>query len=183
MKNIILIILAASVFSAESRSQDICAITHDRLEGDLGLDFHSFDQTPGNGHREFASRGCYLSAAKITDIYHLHHQLDLLPWQSRILAFHAGQMYAFDQLYDIAINRFKRSFNPEESPTAELSWNAYVKATIAFLAKDMAELRVNRRSIALKPTDGNIINLRVVDAFIRCFDKPYHEAYSDICME
>ena len=165
-----------------STAKDKCVISRHRLQSDLMLNFNSFDQTQGQGHREYADRGCYLGAAKIIDIYHIQNQGVLLPWQSRVLSFHAGQMYAFENLYDIALTRFKRSFKPTEGPNSKLSWNAYVSATIAFLKKDMVLLQKNRQVLASNPTPGNLINLRVIDAFIQCFNKPYAIAYSDVCL-
>jgi hypothetical protein len=97
-------------------------------------------------------------------------------------SFHAGQLYAFDGLYELAIHRFKKSFNPNEEKQSELSWNTYVKATIAFLNKNKAELKSAREEMNLKnETPGNQLNEGVVNRLLHCTDRSYKDAYTRIC--
>jgi hypothetical protein len=143
----------------------------------LDLDYNTFDQRPGKGWRQVAEKGNFLDAARLIDGYaETHKSLD--ESQRVNLNFHAGQMYAFADDYRTAIDRFNVSTYAEEPPNLPLRWNAYVRATIAFLNKDMKHLEECRKEILEGPTfDGEKANLDVVDGLIKHFDRPYAEAY------
>jgi hypothetical protein len=88
-------------------------------------------------------------------------------------------MYAFENDYPLAKERFQHSFDPEEPSNTPVLWNDYVSATLAFLNKDIEKLRHHRDRIANGPEwNGSKGNLDVVDGLIKCFDKPYAVAYS-----
>lgn len=94
--------------------------------------------------------------------------------------FHAGQLYAMAGVPQVAIRRFYSSLDPrEDAEKAQvLSWNAYVLATIGFLKRNQEAVRFQREQIAIGPkTDGNKINLRVVDGLLKCWDQSYKDAY------
>ena len=143
----------------------------------LELDYNAFDQRPGEGWRQVAEKGNFLDAARLIDEYaETHKNLDAS--QRANLNFHAGQMYAFADDYRTAIDRFNVSTYAEEPPDLPLRWNAYVRATITFLNKDMKHLEECRKDILEGPTfDGEKANLDVVDRLIKHFDRPYAEAY------
>jgi hypothetical protein len=148
-----------------------------KKEGPLSLDFKTFDQSPGAGWRQLAENGSFLEAAALIDSYAKKHK-NLNESQTTILYFHAGQMYAFANDYETAIDRFKRSTYAQESPQLPLRWNAYVQATIAFLNKDLKRLQECREEIAEGPTlQGEKANLDLVDRLIEHFDEPYSKAY------
>ncbi len=115
------------------------------------MDFQAFDQTQGKGHRELWKNHCYFSAAIPTDFWHLNHLGTLKDWQSELMYFHSGQSYAAAgvELYAIAIQRFEKSINSNEPTNQEIKWNAYVRASIAFLKKDWDLLQTSRDEIAL----------------------------------
>lgn len=143
----------------------------------LDLDYNVFDQRPGRGWRQEAERGNFLDAAMLIDEY-VEKYKNLGESQRVNLNFHAGQMYAFADDYQKAIDLFKRSTYAEEPPALPLRWNAYVEATIAFLKKDEDRLRECREEIVRGPTfQGEKANLDVVDRLIKHFDEPYSEAY------
>jgi len=143
----------------------------------LDLDYNTFDQRPGRGWRQVAEKGNFLDAAMLIDEY-VEKYKDLGESQRVNLNFHAGQMYAFADDYQKAIDRFKRSTYAEEPPDLPLRWNAYVQATIAFLNRDMARLKEYREEILGGPTfDGEKANLEVVDRLIKHFEEPYSRAY------
>jgi hypothetical protein len=51
-------------------------------------------------------------------------------------------------------------------------------ATIAFLKKDIETLKASRQEMASGgQTPGNSTNLKIVDDFIKCFDKTYRQVY------
>jgi hypothetical protein len=115
----------------------------------------------------------------LIDSYHLTHQEKLLPWQGRLLYWHVGQYFGFLNLYELAIQRFSKSFNPEEPPKPDFHWNAYARATIAFMKKDMPALKKARDEFApMNPKERN--NYEIVERFVRCFNESYSDAYSGI---
>jgi hypothetical protein len=145
--------------------------------GSLGLDFYAFDQSPGAGWRQLAENGRFLEAANLIDSYINKHK-NLNESQMTILYFHAGQMYAFSDDYQTAIERFVKSAYAQEPPELPLRWNAYVQATIAFLSKDLDRLKDCRKEIAEGPAlEGQKANLDVVDRLIEHFEEPYSKAY------
>lgn len=143
----------------------------------LDLDFNSFDQSPGTGWRQLAENGRFLEAADFIDKYIEKHR-DLNESEMTILHFHAGQMYAFANDYETAIERFQKSTYSEEPPELSVRWNAYVHATIAFLKKDLRRLKECREEIADGPSrQGDKANLDVVDKLIEHVDESYSKAF------
>lgn len=102
-----------------------------------------------------------------------------MDWQIRIITWHAGQLYAIDQDYVTAQARFENCYDPAEPADAQVLWNDYVHATLAFLNQDLKKLTLHRNRIAQGPDlNGAKANLHVVDGLIKCFGKSYLEAYS-----
>ncbi len=54
-------------------------------------------------------------------------------------------------------------------------WNNYARASIAFLQQDFETLKAERDLLAARDMRG--LNTSAVDGLIRCFDRPYLEAY------
>ena len=147
--------------------------SHDELQ----LSYQDFDQRPGRGWRKAADQAKYLEAAKLIDRYEKEKQ-GLEKRQRVYLRFHAGQMYAFADREEQAIARFKKALLTKELDDSPIRWNAYVKATIAFLEKDREKLTELRAQIAKGPIfKGVVPNLDVVDRLIKNFDGPYSIAY------
>ena len=145
--------------------------------GALELDYQTFDQTPGSGWRALADRGAYLAAGELIDAY-LSTNASLEPSQRVNLAFHAGQAYAFAGSTELAKVRFRSAFVETEPPTSPIRWNAYVRATIAFLEGDRPTLESMRTEIAAGPDFNGIVpNLDVADRLLAGFGGPYSEAY------
>jgi hypothetical protein len=143
----------------------------------LDRGYNAFDQKPGRGWRPLAEKGRFLDAGILIDAYIKKHE-DIDESQRVNLNFHAGQMYAYANDAETAIERFGKSTYAEEPPDLPLRWNAYVQATIAFLNKDLKQLKECREEIAAGPTfQGEKANLDVVDRLIDNFGKPYFEAY------
>lgn len=160
----------------------------------LALDFAAFDQSVTSGWRPIAKRRCTVEAADLIRDYRAAHpdsdRLQLLFWHEGQLRATAGQTAA-------AIEAFRQAYKPPEMD-AGLGWNLYVEGTIAFLAHDRAALQRARDTLAALPkpenwgrtiggTDGKArvpswpLNLGVLDGFLRCFDKPFAEAYQKAC--
>jgi len=144
---------------------------------DLELDYQRFDQTPGEGWRPVADAGLPLQAARLIDSY--ASRRPGLNLRQRInLSFHAGQLYAFGGAPVLARKRLQAAIHPDEPSDSPLRWNAYVKATIAFLEQDMEALQQQREEMAAGPrVQGRVPNLDVVDRLIRHFGQPYEVAY------
>lgn len=145
----------------------------------LSMDYKAFDQTlPDGGWRAIVDP---VEAGKVLDAYHLNNFEKLEVYQHRIIYWHAGQSYALGDLYELAVARFGASFNRDEKPNDEFKWNFYVRASIAFLQKDMKALVSARDELAQATHSGAKVNLKIVNAFIRCFNKPYRLAYNSDC--
>jgi hypothetical protein len=154
-----------------------CQITETERQTQLELDWHAFDQGSA-GFRTFVSgeRYCPLIAGKLIEDYlDVHPELSVK--QRYVSEFHAGQQFA--GLNDIprALEHFYRGFNPHEDPAGDGKWNAYVRATIAFLEKDRDTLEASLKILERHQDNRmNAINVRLVRGFIAAFDKPYNEA-------
>ena len=141
------------------------------------LDYNAFDQTSGHGWRKLADDGRHVEAAELVDTY-LQQNEDLEDWQRNNLRFHAGQLYAFGNDYPTAIFRFKASVSASEPKESPIRWNAYVRATLAFLEEDLEQLVNMRDEIAQGPElQGSVPNLDIVDRLIEKFGQPYSIAY------
>lgn len=176
MKNLMLLtMLLFSISGSASQS----APTPEEFQAMLKLDYKAFDQSqPNGGWRGIADN---VEAGKVLDAYNVQHRETLTPSQLGIITWHAGQTYAFANLNDLAIARFKKSFNKDESPTDTFKWNSYVKGSIAFLEHDMKKLIESRDELrAVNKIEPNG-NLKFLEAFARCFKKTYSEAYGTDC--
>jgi len=143
----------------------------------LNQDYRSFNKDPNSGWRKVAQEEGFAEAGDLIDRYLKKHK-DLGSSQTVNLNFHAGQMFAFANNYETALERFKNAKYDPEPEGIPIRWNAYVDSTIAFLKKDKIKLLECRNQIANGPKiSGKIPNLDVVDSLIKNFDKPYFEAY------
>ena len=63
-----------------------------------------------------------------------------------------------------------------------LRWNDYVRATIAFLERNQAQLIQHRNQVAAGRDEhfGNALNLKLLDALIKHFDHDYQYATARI---
>lgn len=154
-----------------------CAISAEQREALLAQEWETFDQTPHQGWRQYAEDlKCFAIAGELIEQYLARHP-EISGKQRMIMAFHAGQMYAFKNDATGALPHFYRGFNPDEDPASSNRWNAYVRATIAFLEQDRDTLAASRAVLeARRDNRMNRINLRIVRAFDEAFGKSYAEA-------
>lgn len=160
----------------------------------LSLNEKSFDQTP-LGWRSIAkdNGNCYSAAANLISKYREKKKT-----ASYLLYFHEGQLRAFLGENQAAIPLFEKAARPSGS---DKFWNLYVSGTIAFISRDRPALKsildsfhsaqvkngVRTSFETFKTPDGNTItvavplNVDVLEALDRCFDRPYREAYSAQC--
>ena len=199
----IALFVANSVLAGNTpNANDGCAYDQKKL---LSLDFLKFDQDTlngGGGWRAVAAKkGCNLAAADLVKSYRNAHPELKGHQPGTMLFWHEGQLRAFEGQNTQAIELMKQSKAPAEFDKA--GWNAYVDATTAFLAHDKENLLKAKEALAATPSmddlpvkDGKITvkldngqimsmdwppNSGIVDGFVRCFDKPYKEAYISPC--
>lgn len=149
----------------------------------LALGQEAFDQDMNGGWRALARRpGCEDVAAGLINAYRLNLESHL-----SILYWHEAQLRANIGQYPEAIRLMDQSRKPEDL----FGWNPYVDATIAFLRGDRTALVAARARLAGLPRppgfrDEDLANglhvtwppnLAVVDGLVRCFGRPYREAY------
>lgn len=146
----------------------------------------AFDQDLEGGWRRLAMQGCEAEAADLIRDYR-----NAAPRKrSGLLAWHEGQLRAELGQYEAAIKLFESSREPPADD--KIGWNFYVDGTIAFLRSNRAGLEQARASLSRvpKPKDapvyrykGKVVpvawppNLNVLDGMIKCFGRPYKEAY------
>ena len=155
---------------------------------------------PGPGRparRALEARGCPQRAASLIAAYRTQ------PANTgfNLLAWHEAQIRAGLGQADQAVVLMRQSYRPVEQNKG--GWNEYVDASIAFLSDDRDGLQQARDALAaveppdeFKVVDGFFTlkdgeqehrvawppNLTVVDGLLRCFGKPYGEAYgSEAC--
>ncbi|MDP3737039.1 MAG: hypothetical protein Q8R02_06600 [Hyphomonadaceae bacterium] len=161
------------------------------------LTFDEFDQTLGGGWRVISKKdGCETAAADLIAGY----REEMAQHQAK-LEWHEAQVRAAGGDTAKAIELFRSNVAFEKSVREERRSQdgiLYGEATIAFLENDRATLEAKRAQLAAIPKpDGfdeavakaykdkfpNLkpptwpLNLEVVDGLIRCFGKPYSEAY------
>ena len=164
-----------TVFSDNQNTE--CQISIQDREALLNLDYNSFDQSlPDGGWRKYQL--CPLLTRELLDDYITKHQATLQKQEWDVLVWHSGQISAMAGDYTDAISKMKKTFKPMEKPTDAFLWNPYAKASIAFLEKDKARLLAERKKLTRGLSPFNRLNLRHVDAFIRCFESSYQAAYS-----
>lgn len=180
-------VLAAAVLAAiHPAPADACRFDRAAV---LALDRQAFDQDRDGGWRKVAQvEGCQGIAADLIRDY-MRARGD----RNEILIFHEAQLRAGIGETEQAIALFQGARRQNDS----IGWNHYVDATVAFLRKDGAALLAARNRLAAIPrpadwgprrmADGRLLeqpwplNLNVVDGFIRCFARPYSQAYAPPC--
>jgi len=147
----------------------------------LQLPFEKFDQDLNGGWRPIENNGCHELVLDLIVTYLNIHKENLMKWQINILIWHSGQIYALNDNYIEAIERFKKTINRDEPQDDAFKWNAYVKGSIAFLEKDKNALKLAINDLEKATNPNSIINLNILKSFDRCFNRPYREAYVPTC--
>lgn len=154
-----------------------CDVSKAERETLLAQDWETFDQKP-EGFRTLVmgERYCPREAGKLIAEYLLQHS-DLDAKQRYVSEFHAGQQFAGVDDRPRALAHFYRGFNPHEDVSSSNRWNAYVRATIAFLEKDRDTLEASLKVLeAHQDNRMNAINVKLVRSFAANFGKTYDEA-------
>jgi hypothetical protein len=158
------------------------------LNAMLELDLNAFDQDLDGGWRPLSYKGCKAEAAELIREWRNEKRI-----HASILYWHEGQMRASAGQTKQAVALFKLTYKPA-SEDSDFGWNHYVQGTIAFLRQDKAELELAIKNLKAIPTptdpswfneDGTPIfrswppNLRVLEAFKKCWNESYNTAYSN----
>jgi hypothetical protein len=181
-------LLAASV--AQAPAPD-CTVDAKAM---LALTPAQFDQDLSGGWRTVANRmGCEAAAADLLAAYRKAHWGTLTPPELHINYFHEGQARAMAGQYDAAVPLLMDGVNPDASHG--LVFPEYAIGTVAFLRGDLPALKAARARMVAMPrpdwfaqaaADAKAkvgmtltwpMNLEVMDGLIRCFGRPYREAY------
>ncbi len=177
-----LLLLAAAQLSPQA-AKPVCHFDRPAL---LALGVDAFDQDLKGGWRVIAyEKGCEHKAAELIQQYRKKQEGSL-----SILYWHEGQLRASVGQVGQAVSLFEKSKVPND-----LTWNAYVDATIAFLVRDARGLREARDRLLATPKpaerdwqDANgkpipapkwPMNIDVVNALVACFGRSYDEAYGN----
>ena len=163
----------------------------------LLLDMEQFDRTPGSGWRPIAEvDGCETAAADLIAEYR-ETRINVDDTRSASsLAWHEGQLRAAADQTEQALNLFSKTFREKIDNNADVAWNLYVSATMAFLNRDRPALDAAHEELRNLPepdfwaeasertrekygfTPVWPSNLNVVEKFQNCFGASYQEAYS-----
>jgi len=178
---------AATAPAATTPAANSCQVDRafvERAAASLSLGYDAFDQDMDGGWRALARQpGCEGAAADLVHAYraNLESHLSILYW-------HEGQLRANIGQNAEAIRLMEQSRKADD----RFGWNPYVDASTAFLRGDRAALVAARATLAGLPrpagyedrvlANGMQVtwppNLAVVDGLVRCFGRPYREAYA-----
>ena len=186
-------IAAVIVLSAPSAWADC---TMDRVAL-MAMPVDAFDSQPQGWRSVAHQQGCELTAADVIAEYRTANAGTLVngpPQDIASLNWHEGQLRASNGQTDRAAALMDNS-----RVTFSAADALYAQATLAFLRRDRAALQSARDELAALPKPpgfdegaarfraqfGQTItwpsNLDFVDAFLRCYDRPYQEAYDRRC--
>ncbi len=119
-----------------------CMLSIEEENSLLSLDYKAFDQNlPSGGFRSLSSRGCCREAAQLVAKYRVQHAKTLKPFDSCVLAFHAGQLFTKAGDKELGLEMVRQAIDPAYADDPKDTWNLFVRGTIAFLENDMSTLR------------------------------------------
>ena len=187
----LIVLMSLAIAQAEPASvSEACA--HDRAAL-LALSPAAFDQDLGGGWRPLGEKPeCAEIAADLLADYRKARWGELTPGELHVNYWHEGQLRAGLGQTDAATRLMMAGVNPEMSRSG---FSDYALGTIAFLHQDHAGLLAARERLAALPKPPDFddaarrfkarygfdlewpANLKVLDGFIACFDRPYSEAY------
>jgi hypothetical protein len=152
----------------------------------LALSPQVFDQDATLGWRALAkSPECLAAAANLIAAYRKAHWGNVKPSELHVNYWHEGQMRAAAGQTNTARPLLLAGISPDNFG----DFADYALGTVAFLDHDLAALKAARARLAATPEPQDFastakkyniswpLNLDVLDGLIKCFDKPYREAY------
>lgn len=173
--------MLALLLADVSPAVDCDALLARHREAALALSYELFDQTENSGMRVLAQAGCDAQAADLIEAYISRHGSS-----EASLTWHVAQLRASAGDYASAIRHARKVLRENEDYAVNpLRWNDYVLATIAFLERNRTALIRHRDRVAESTRVpeayfGNQLNLKLLDALIRHFDRDYAYATTHI---
>ena len=177
---------------AQALSRGECRIPAAEQARLLALPYAAFDQDGAGGWRPWFEAGCLADTAALIEAW-IAAQPDIAEAEPE-LHFHAAQVHAFRGDYAAARAHLAHSLYPDRPSARPSEWNAYVRATDAFLARDRATLEEIYAEMGGGPPPPprslfdppparrhRMANLDIVEGLRACFDRPYREAYGAEC--
>lgn len=191
---IALIAACQSGAARKSIAPDVCDYNQSVM---LAQDFDTFDQSEEGWRSVAGVKGCERAASDLIVSYR-EAAKRLTDDDIRSLKHHEMQLRAVSgqTAEAIVIARVLAADMSDDAAN-----RAYRKAELAFLTRDLGALKTARRELSEVPEPAEFgtaaevyrksfpddpvpvwpANLGVVDGLIKCFDKPYAEAYSREC--
>lgn len=150
----------------------------------LTLSFTLFDQTPNQGWRSLGSSNASLqklqTMAMVLESYIDRNKQSLSQSEMEILHFHAGQVYALAEDNQEALNHFKQAYtniHDVDLSQEEKAWILYVRATIAFLEKDLYTLKSCAEELKNNFSMILVSNIKIVQKMLKNHDQSYKYVY------
>ena len=132
----------------------------------MALSYEAFDAA---GWRTLLAEGCTDVAIATLESYATANDGRLSPERARELRFHVGQSLAISGRDAESLPHFERAVGGADE------WDAYVRATIAFLRRDAAALTVQRQRYA-DADEAIDMRVAIIDGFIACPGQAYMAA-------
>lgn len=165
---LIVLCISSCSFGQSYKSEIIKFIGEEEYKIQMNLTLDDFDQSD-IGFRKYSDNYeliCLLIPAYI-------EENKLTGFEAGNLHWHLGQMHAFSDNREAAIEEMKLSYL-EGMP---IFWKCYVDGSIAFLKKDKQKLLA---AYELLKNQDNQMNMDVLERLIENFDKSYWNAYNGI---
>ena len=179
MKRIALLAgIVGLAFACGAAAENTCTLTAANKATNAMLSYEDFDQagTLPSSARALDRAGCDAAAAEANEDYLLHRE-GLLGWQRINVLFHEGQSLAKAGDERGAARLIAAARNLTQKPDDPFDWNTYVEGTWAFLVKDRPRLEAAYEKLSRPGSEENAINARALGGLLKCFTRPYKEAY------
>ncbi len=165
---LILVFLSSLVmFSCSKENKDLILehLNEEEYNRLMSMPSFDFDQS-ADGFRKY-SNNYELTCLLVPEFIKVNKLSDR---EAGNLHWHLGQIHAFKGEKDAAISEMKQSYRGDF-----VTWDSYVKGSIAFLENDKASLQ---EALDTLRNQENQMNIEFLEKFITHFDKSYAEAYS-----
>jgi len=148
-----------------------CAVPQAEAARQLTLRYEQFDGENGShGWRQLNEKGCVDAVLRLLQDYSTANTRRLTQAQRSEIAFHQGQVLGFNGRDREALPHFEEALRIG----GDDEWTTYIRATVAFLRRDMNELHRHRQHYATLAPDS--MRLRVLDGFLKCSGDSYMQA-------
>ena len=167
----------------KAEAANLCSVSQADLIANDKLNYEDFDQKGvlPSTWRALDNKQCYQSSISVMQDYLINGPTGT-PTQRQDLLFHLGQSLGMAGRNSEAALVIAGARQGELEPNG-FDWATYVVGTWAFLVRDRSKLQAMRDKLRTEPGNGNLLNTKVLNGLINCFDKPYRDAYSKLCRE